>query len=127
MSKFVINKSSLLFIILVLLPISNMISVPVLGYADELLAIWGILYILLNIKKLNYSRYIKRLVLLICMLLGIGLFSNWYARYVTDAKTILLDFFLIAKPYVVFIGCLLLKQSYKDNIINKLFPLCKIM
>lgn len=126
MSRFVINKSSLLFIALILLPISNMLSVPTLGYADEILAIWGILYILLSVKKLNYNRHTKRLTLLICSLFFTGFFSNLYARYVMDAKTILLDFFLLAKPYVVFIGFLLLRQSYKENILNKLFPLCKI-
>jgi hypothetical protein len=101
--------------LLVYFEIYLMKPIRVFGYVDELLTVLCLAKILLDAFKKRLDRNQTYMLLLMLLLLGIGLVSNYYTKLQENPEAIFTDVGNTFKVFVTYIGATLYLKPVKDK------------
>lgn len=122
-----INESHIIAFLLVCFPIANSLG-GYFSYYDELLSVIGLIIVsvLFVRKKLDSTCSIIYVILL--MITGIGLISNWSSHLTNVNKAIMLDILALWKIYMIFMLFVFLSRNGKTKrVMYKLQKISKFM
>lgn len=123
------RKALIYFIIIIMFPVAAVLElacrVPYVGYYDEIITVYCITILVLNLKRINGTREMVIINCMLILIIIIGTISYAFNGNGASVCDIITDIVIFLKRWVIFETVYLQEDYIKTEIIERMRPLCK--